>query len=205
MKKISRYHILGALVIVLIIKAIVTFSSKSIQEESSHEGHGHVDHIHSNETEETSNAEASSFLPTDESTCENLKNVYASKSEVKKKYTPELRFHNIHKKIEGNVYRLRFFLKDASENEIPTYLVYEENQNEEEMIVENTPYKEGELYKRIKKAEGEIIFEADAYSISRHLKSNPNAELFLHYENDVLKDLQGQSEHSSVSVIDCKY
>ncbi len=97
--------------------------------------------------------------------CQTLKANYANIEEIKKNEKADLRFFNIHKKVDGIVYRLRFFYKDSSENEIPTYLVYTENQNDEDILTEKSAYHKGKLYKKVEKAQGEMISFHTVYRI----------------------------------------
>jgi len=119
--------------------------------------------------------------------CTSLRANYANLDEIKNNEKIDLRFVNVHKKVDGIIYRLRFFYKDSSENETPTYLVYKENQNEEDILTEKSAYKKGKLYNKIEKAPGEIIYTEEGLNIGL------NQNLFLHFENKVLKDLQGTS------------
>ncbi len=132
--------------------------------------------------------------------CESMKASYGNIEEVKKKEKVEIRFVNTHKKVDGIVYRLRYFLKDSSESEIPTYLVYKENQNDEDILTEKSTYKKGKLYNRIEKSTGEIIHSEEAINIGLE------QDMFLHYENKVLKDLQGISPLPDVKdFIECRF
>lgn len=134
------------------------------------------------------------------SICQSLRSSYANLSEVKKKEKVDLRFVNVHKNIDGVIYRLRFFYKDSSENETPTYLVYKENQNDEDILTEKSAYKKGKLYNKIEKAQGEIIYTEEGMNIGK------DQDLFLHYENNVLKDLQGISPFpNEKDFIECRF
>lgn len=132
--------------------------------------------------------------------CATLRANYARRDDIKNNEKIDLRFLNVHKKVDGLVYRLRFFYKDSSENETPTYLVYKENQNEEDILTEKSAYKKGKLYNKIEQAQGEILYTEEGLNIG----SNQN--LFLHYENKVLKDLQGTNTLAKESgFIECHF
>lgn len=134
------------------------------------------------------------------SLCESLRGRYANVKELKKIEKVSTRFLNIHKRVEGIVYRLRFFYKDGTENEIPTFLLYKEDKNEEERIIENTAYKKGPEYSKIEKAEGIILYTEEGANLGKE------QDLFLHFENNELKDLQGISPHLPVKdYIECRF
>lgn len=135
-----------------------------------------------------------------EEDCSRLHQSYSSIKEIEKKFTPSLLFTNIHKQIDGKVYRLRFFFKDGTNGEIPTFLVYEEDQNEEELIIENTAYKKGPLYLKVERSLGENLYEARGYELAEN-------DAFIHYENGKLKDLQGDFDFSGRGLIhlECRY
>lgn len=136
------------------------------------------------------------------SVCQSLRTSYANIDELKKKEKIDIRFINVHKKVDGTVYRLRYFLKDSNENEIPTYLVYvyKENQSEKDILTEKSTYKKGKLYTKIEKAQGEILYSEEALNIG------VEKDLFLHYENNVLKDLQGISPlPDEKDFIECRF
>lgn len=128
--------------------------------------------------------------------CQKLHVKYQNLDEVKKNKSTSVRFKNIHKNVEGNIYRLRFFYKDSSENEIPSYLLYLEDKNEEEHLVEKTSYKKGPLYSKIENVDGTVIYTEEGVNIETH------GELFLHYENGDIKDLQGTVEKN---LVECRY
>ena len=117
--------------------------------------------------------------------CQEMRSHYQNLSEIQKMEKTSVRFVNVHKKIDGVIYRTRFFYKDTSENEIPTYLLYREDQNEEDHLIETSPYKKGPQYLKIEKTPGTIIYTEEGVNIGAE------QDLFLHYENKVLKDLQG--------------
>lgn len=136
-----------------------------------------------------------------EANCAEIKGQYANLNEVKKNHKIENLFFNIHKEIDGKIFRLRFFFKDGENSEIPTYLVYEEDINEEELIIENTSHQKGPLYKKIESAKGEILFTGSAYDMPGEL------DLFLYYENNILKDLQGDVNLPGIGLthLECRY
>lgn len=132
--------------------------------------------------------------------CQIMKDHYANMESVKKIEKVSVRFLNIHKRVDGIVYRTRFFYKDSSENEIPTYLLYKEDQNDEEHLIETTAYKKGPQFLKIEKAQGEIIYTEEGMNIGT------DQDLFLHYENKILKDLQGISPTPEAKdFIECRY
>jgi hypothetical protein len=132
--------------------------------------------------------------------CNNLKLKYSNEAEIKKNAATDSRYINIHKKIDGIVYRLRFFYKDSSENEIPTYILYKEDQNEEEHLIEKSSYKKGLKYKKTEKALGEIIYKEEGLIITG------DHEIFLLFENSKLKMLQGNVlDQTKDKFYECRY
>lgn len=132
--------------------------------------------------------------------CESMRSHYQNLSEVQKMEKTSIRFVNVHKKVDGVVYRTRFFYKDSSENEIPTYLLYKEDQEEVDHLIETSPYKKGPQYLKIEKAPGTIIYTEEGVNIGAE------QDLFLHYENKILKDLQGISpQKSEKDFIECRF
>ena len=132
--------------------------------------------------------------------CESMRSHYQNLSEIQKMEKASIRFVNVHKKIDGVVYRTRFFYKDSSENEIPTYLLYKEDQDGVDHLNETSPYKKGPQYLKTEKALGTIIYTEEGVNIGIE------QDLFLHYENKILKDLQGISpERSEKDFIECRF
>lgn len=132
--------------------------------------------------------------------CQSMRAHYQNLSEVQKIEKTSIRFVNVHKKVDGVVYRTRFFYKDTSEGEIPTYLLYKEDQNEADHLIETSAYKKGPQYLKIEKALGSIIYTEEGVNIGAA------QDLFLHYENKVLKDLQGVSpQRSEKDFIECRF
>lgn len=132
--------------------------------------------------------------------CESMRSHYQNLSEIQKMEKASIRFVNVHKKIDGVVYRTRFFYKDSSENEIPTYLLYKEDQDGVDHLIETSPYKKGPQYLKTEKALGTIIYTEEGVNIGIE------QDLFLHYENKILKDLQGISpERSEKDFIECRF
>lgn len=132
--------------------------------------------------------------------CQSMRAHYQNLSEVQKMEKTSIRFVNVHKKVDGVIYRTRFFYKDSSEGEIPTYLLYKEDHNEEDHLIETSPYKKGPQYLKIEKAPGSIIYTEEGVNIGA------DHDLFLHYENKVLKDLQGVSpQRSEKDFIECRF
>jgi hypothetical protein len=137
---------------------------------------------------------------TENDLCQSMRDHYQNLSEVQKMEKTSIRFVNVHKKVDGVIYRTRFFYKDSSENEIPTYLLYKEDQNEEDHLIETSPYKKGPQYLKIEKAFGTIIYTEEGVNIGAE------QDLFLHYENKVLKDLQGISpQRSEKDFVECRF
>lgn len=137
---------------------------------------------------------------TESDLCQSMRDHYQNLSEVQKMEKTSIRFVNVHKKVDGVIYRTRFFYKDSSENEIPTYLLYKEDQNEEDHLIETSPYKKGPQYLKIEKAMGTIIYTEEGVNIGAA------QDLFLHYENKVLKDLQGISpQRSEKDFVECRF
>lgn len=132
--------------------------------------------------------------------CQNLRSHYQNLKEIKRTEKTSVRFVNVHKKVDGIVYRMRFFYKDAAENEIPTYLLYREDQSEVEHLIETSPYKKGVKYQEIDKAQGSIIYTEEGVNLGE------NQDLFLHFENNELKDLQGLSPMlTEKDFIECRF
>lgn len=132
--------------------------------------------------------------------CKSMRAHYQNLNEIKKIEKSSMRFVNIHKKVDGLVYRTRFFFKDSSENEIPTYLLYREDKNEEPILIETTPYKKGPQYLKIENADGEILYTEEGVNMG------VDQDLFLHYENKELKDLQGISPlREEKDFIECRF
>ncbi len=135
-----------------------------------------------------------------EEDCLRINQHYSNIESIKKNYKTHLLFTNVHKQIDGKIYRLRFFYKDGDNGEVPTYLVYEEDQNEDELIIENSSQKKGPLYQRVERSQGEVIYNAEAYNLIQN-------DAFLHYENGKLKDLQGDLDISGRGLVhlECRY
>jgi len=113
----------------------------------------------------------------------------------------EERFTNIHKEIDGKIYRLRYFKKEHMEGERPRFILYEEDQNEDAHMIENTDYVKGPNYKKIEKEPGEIL-----YSEKGMVMGENNHSLFLHFINGELKSLQGSlPEFTAEAMMDCQY
>jgi hypothetical protein len=134
--------------------------------------------------------------------CQGLRDIYRNSREVKANNIHSTRFYNLHKKIEGTTYRLRFFYKDGAEAEVLTYLLYKEDNNGDEHIVESKSYKKGPMYQEIENAQGETTYTEEGLTIGR---AN---ELFLHYINNRLEMLQGnlaEGTDPEKNFIDCKF
>lgn len=132
--------------------------------------------------------------------CQLMRAEYQNLNDVIKRKKASVRFVNIHKQVDGVVYRTRFFYKESSESDIPTYLLYKEDQNEEPILIETSPYKKGKKYTEIEKAAGTIIYSEEGVNIGAA------QDLFVHYENKELKDLQGiNPELSTKDFIECRF
>lgn len=136
--------------------------------------------------------------------CQGLRAKYQSLAEVKKSYKTDTRFFNIHKKVDGITYRLRYFFKDGNEVEIPTYLLYKEDQNDEEHIIESKARKKGPMYLKIEAAIGDITYTEEGLNVGA------DQDLFLHYVNKKLELVQGNMDgdkalNASEDFIDCKF
>lgn len=132
--------------------------------------------------------------------CETLREKIPTPSEWAKKERVTPRFENVHKKVDGIIYRLRFFYKDHAEGEVPTYLLYREDQQENAFIVENSAYKKGKNYLKIEKAQGEILYTEQGLNVG------DEDEIFLHYVNNELKGFQGRMpEIDNSALIDCRF
>ncbi len=111
---------------------------------------------------------------------------FLKRSELVKDQTSQTRYVNLHKKIDGVVYRFRFFYKETSENEIPQYLLYQEDMNEEDHLIETSAYKKGFNYQRLEKRPGETLYTEEGINLGNE------QDLFLQYENGNIKKIQGK-------------
>lgn len=110
------------------------------------------------------------------------------------------RFTNIHKNINGQIFRLRTFFKEHAEGETPVYLVYKEDQNEEAHIIEKSEYKKGREFLKVEKAKGEILYTEKGLSIGE------DQSFFVHYINSELKGFQGSFPlNPSLANVDCRF
>lgn len=130
------------------------------------------------------------------SQCSDAQLLFADIQEVKKIKTSSTRYVNTHKSIDGVIYRFRFFYKETSENEVPQYLLYQEDEAEEDHLIEVSPYKKGLKYLKFEIKNGETIY------IEEGLNVGTDQNLFLHYENGQLKKIQGPFEKK---ILDCTY
>lgn len=132
--------------------------------------------------------------------CRTLKENLPTLEDYKKTQRVSERFVNVHKKVNGTIFRLRFFYKDHAEGETPNYLLYIEDPNEVAHLMEKSQYKKGAEYSRIEKSAGEILYSEKGINIGE------DESLFLHYVNDSLKGLQGSvPELDSKAFIDCRF
>ena len=159
-------------------------------------------------TEEKEDRDTSKKLSTElvsinqKSECDLFKKNYAHLDELKKNKKLDLRFENIHKKIDRNIYRLRHFYKDGDEGEIETFLVYLEDQKERTRIIEKSSYKKGPFYLKIETTKGQILYHEEGVNLSE----NDSGNLFLHYINNQIMGMQGvlQNENEDKN-IDCRF
>lgn len=113
----------------------------------------------------------------------------------------EERYTNIHKEIDGKIYRLRYFKKEHMEGERPRFILYEEDKNEDAHMIENKDYVKGPNYKKIENGPGDII-----YSEKGMVMGEDNHSLFLHFINGELKSLQGSMpSFTDDAMMDCQY
>ena len=132
--------------------------------------------------------------------CQSLKSQLPSIEEWKKTEQLSERFVNVHKRVNGTVYRLRFFYKDHAEGDTPTYLLYVEDSGDVAHLLEKSSHKKGKEYARIENEAGEILYTEKGIAAGRE------ESLFLHYVNSKLKGLQGTlPELNSKAFIDCRY
>ena len=203
-KKNILIIVLAALIVVRIVivflekKADHTVSTASPTSSSDTEVHELNPDANLSKTPEE--AVTSQNATTQNDVCESMRSRFQNLSDVQKTEKTSIRFVNIHKKVDGVVYRTRFFYKDSSENEIPTYLLYKEDQDEVDHLIETSPYKKGPQYLAIEKAPGTIIYTEEGVNIGTE------QDLFLHYENKILKDLQGISPPpAEKDFIECRF
>ncbi len=117
-----------------------------------------------------------------------------------KKEKHSQRFLNIHKRIDGEVYRLRIFFKETNEGEKMVFLVYKEDIGEIEHIIEKSDYKRGKLFKKVEAEAGDIIFRDEAITLG------DEENLFLHFVNNKIKSIQGRPlEFSSTKELNCQF
>lgn len=117
--------------------------------------------------------------------CGAAQKLYSDINEVKKIKSVSSRFVNTHKNIDGVIYRFRFFYKETSENEVPQYLLYQEDDQEEDHLIEVSPYKKGTKFTKFEKKNGITLYSEEGFNVG--LDQN----LFLHFENGQLKKIQG--------------
>jgi hypothetical protein len=137
-----------------------------------------------------------------ENECQSLYKKFENVSELKRTQKYSVRFVNYHKLVGGVKYRLRFFYKESNESEVPTYLLYKEDQNGDEHIVESTGYKKGKKYQFIENSDGETTYNEEGINLGL------NQDLFVHYINNKLEMLQGNfsdAQSSQKKFIDCNF
>ncbi len=181
-KNKPKYYILFALTLLLAVRFYVHFQNNK------EDFPGAIRLVEDNSLPKDNNAlliDAKKPLETSSNLCHLTFEPYTKKSFIKKDKSASSRFVNIHKKMDGLIYRLRFFYKETSENEIPQYLLYQEDNQEEEHLIEVSPYKKGPKYQKIEKLSGEVIYTEEGINLGA------NQDLFFHFENDQLKKVQG--------------
>jgi hypothetical protein len=124
--------------------------------------------------------------------CLQYKDKYKNLSEIKKQHQTNVRYQNLHKTIDGEVFRLRYFYKDGAEGERLQYLVYKENAQEEDILIETSPYKKGKQYLKVENALGEIIYFEEALTLGKD-------------ETPYLVFTNGQLTHYQENDIDCRF
>ena len=185
-KNKSKYFVLFALILLLAVRIYVHYQNNR------EDFPGAIRLVEDNSLPENTKAsliDAKKPLETSSNLCHHTFEPFTKKAFIKKDKTSSSRFVNIHKKIDGVIYRFRFFYKETSEGEIPQYLLYQEDDQEEEHLIEVTPYKKGPKYQRNEKLNGEIIYTEEGINLGT------NQDLFFHFENDQLKKVQGNFEN----------
>lgn len=128
--------------------------------------------------------------------CLELKNEnspYATLDRLKAKEKINSRFENVHKRLDGKVFRLRRFYKEGQEGEKPKFLVFEEDKNEEGVLKESSDYKPGNLYQKILEANAEVIYSEEGVQTANGL--------FLHYIDGKLHALQGTIKNKNLDCV----
>ena len=196
LKRLTRI-ILVSLFLLTIIACLFYFSNKTsptvIPEFSSSSELN--DDLKSNQLSEKQNASLDqSSTPNDmvATVCKEFKSKYKNINEIKKQQVTNSRHQNIHKSIDGKIYRLRYFYKDGAEGERLQYLVYKENEQEEDILIETSPYKKGKQYQKIENALGEIIYFEEALTLGKD-------------ETPYLVYVNGQLTHYQANDVDCRF
>ncbi len=193
-KRPIRFILVGLLVFIITGFVYYTFLKKSqsvipeLNSQAEIKNHLKDDHAKDMDNKE----ESTTSLNQSESICLEIKNKFKNVNEVKSQNQTSIRYQNLHKTIDGITYRLRFFYKDSSEGERLQYLVYKENSQEEDILVETTPYKKGKLYSKIENALGEIIYFEEAITVGKN-------------ESPYLVYINGQLSHIQENAIDCRF
>lgn len=123
---------------------------------------------------------------TQEEICEEAKKLFGSPQLVKSIYKTNQLFVNEHKDINGKVYRLRHFYKDGDNSQIPTYLLYEEIDDEDAIIIESSSHKKGPKYTEIEQENGLMLHYSEAYEIVK------DHDVFIQFDNGQVKEIQGK-------------
>lgn len=132
--------------------------------------------------------------------CQELKRKIPPLEELKKTQVVSERFINVHKRVNGSIFRLRYFHKEHAEGETPTYLLYIEDPEQEAHLMEISSYQKGPEYLRIERAQGEVLY------IEKGVNVGEEETLFLHFINSELKGLQGTiPELDAKAFIDCRF
>lgn len=126
-------------------------------------------------------------IPTETKWCEIYHIKYQNLTKLKQEQNLRLRFENIHLQIKDKIYRIRRFFADGPEGELETFIAYFEDQEEYPHIIEKKVSSPGIIYKKLHEEKKFAIYSEEAYVI-------PSTNLFIHYINDKLADIQGNTE-----------
>lgn len=189
--------ILVSLLLLTIIACFFYFSNKSsltvIPEFSSSSELN--DDLKSKQFSEKQNASSDQNLTPNETVvtiCNEFKNKYKNVNEIKKQEVTNTRHQNIHKSVDGQIFRLRYFYKDGAEGERLQYLVYKENEQDEDILIETSPYKKGKQYQKVENALGKIIYFEEALTLGKD-------------ETPYLVYVNGQLTHYQTKDVDCRF
>lgn len=132
--------------------------------------------------------------------CESMRARYQNLKEIKKIERTSIKFANTHKKVGQEIYHLSFFHKDDPTEDTPTYSLYIETPDQTLKLIESSSHKKGVEYKKIEKTQGSVLYSEEGLNVGK------DQDLFLHFENDDLKDLQGvNSDAENKDFIECRF